>query len=100
MHTPKLLVSLAIAFGYLASLNRVNAQPLSIITGVLQTETGQPVDAVIRAARVRTPPSRPGQAPAPPLTPQFASVTTKAATGSFMFTGLPARMYELCATVA
>ena len=99
MHKPKLLVSLAVAFLSLAALSRINAQPLSIITGVLQTETGQPVDAVIRAARVRTPPARPGLGPAAPLTPQFVNVTTKAGSGAFTFTGLPAGMYELCVTV-
>jgi len=64
---------------FLGQSHWINAQPLSIISGILQTETGKPVDAVIRAARVRTPPSQRGQAASPPLTPRFVNVSAKAA---------------------
>src|SRR5262245_61040658 len=71
---------------------------LSIISGVLQTEDGKRVDALVRAMRIPSAPV-PGLAVAAPGLTKHIRVSAKDKDGAFSFSGLEAGMYELCATV-
>jgi hypothetical protein len=72
---------------------------LAIISGVLQTEDGKRVDAVVRATRIPSAPvGRGRQAPTPGLS-KHVRVSAQDKSAAFTFNGLEAGMYELCAFV-
>ena len=81
-----------------AGLPAQSSNNLSGISGVLTTETGKAVDAVIRAYLVNASPFAPAKSPAPSGPPVYAYITAKKS-AAFSFTSLAAGMYELCATV-